>query len=108
MVDVARRLCSDNGVVVNEIWTYHGVGDDVRFTLVHRTKDSHSPSRASGQAAKKTASVKRPAPKTSAGSRKQPQAKAAKLSRHSKSSRPSKTVKAAKTARKPVRGQKRR
>ena len=36
MVDVARRLCEDNQIHVNEIWSYHTIGDEVRFTLVHR------------------------------------------------------------------------
>src|SRR6476659_6304290 len=39
MVDVARRLCEDNQVQVNEIWSYHAVGDQVRFTLVHRSRE---------------------------------------------------------------------
>jgi hypothetical protein len=39
MVDVARRLCEDNQITVNEIWTFHGMGDDVRFTLVHRARE---------------------------------------------------------------------
>jgi hypothetical protein len=33
---VARRLCSDHGIGVTEIWTYHDVGDQVRFAQVHR------------------------------------------------------------------------
>jgi hypothetical protein len=33
---VARRLCSDHGIGVTEIWTYHTVGDQVRFAQVHR------------------------------------------------------------------------
>ena len=40
MVDVARRLCEDNRIAVNEIWSFHGIGDDVRFTLVHRTREA--------------------------------------------------------------------
>jgi hypothetical protein len=40
MVDVARRLCEDNQITVNEIWSFHGMGDDVRFTLVHRTREA--------------------------------------------------------------------
>jgi hypothetical protein len=36
VVGVARRLCSDHGIGVNEIWTYHTVGDQVRFAQVHR------------------------------------------------------------------------
>ncbi len=39
MVDVARRLCEDNQVRVTEFWTYHTIGDQPRFTLVHRNKD---------------------------------------------------------------------
>jgi hypothetical protein len=39
MVDVARRLCEDNKIYVSEIWSYHTVGDQVRFTLVHRNRE---------------------------------------------------------------------
>jgi hypothetical protein len=40
MVDVARRLCEDNHVYAAEIWSYHIVGDQPRFTLVHRNRDA--------------------------------------------------------------------
>jgi hypothetical protein len=40
MVDVARRLCEDNHIHVTEIWSYHTVGDQVRFTLVHRSREA--------------------------------------------------------------------
>jgi hypothetical protein len=40
MVDVARRLCDDNQIYVSEIWSYHAVGDQVRFTLVFRNKEA--------------------------------------------------------------------
>jgi len=40
MVDVARRLCDDNQIYVSEIWSYHTVGDQVRFTLVFRNKEA--------------------------------------------------------------------
>jgi hypothetical protein len=39
MVDVARRLCEENQITVSEIWSFHAMGDDVRFTLVHRTRE---------------------------------------------------------------------
>jgi hypothetical protein len=39
MVDVARRLCKDSQIHVAEIWSYHTVGDQVRFTLVHRSRE---------------------------------------------------------------------
>lgn len=35
-VDIARRLANENGVNVSEIWSYHTIGDQTRFTLVHR------------------------------------------------------------------------
>jgi hypothetical protein len=40
MVEVARRLSEDNHIVVNEIWSYHSIGDQVRFTLVHRSREA--------------------------------------------------------------------
>ena len=40
MVDVARRLCEDSHIFVGEIWSYHTVGDQVRFTLVHRNREA--------------------------------------------------------------------
>ena len=45
MVDVARRLCEDNHIHVAEIWSYHVVGDQPRFTLVHRSKEAPPVSR---------------------------------------------------------------
>jgi len=33
---VARRLCGDHRIGVTEIWTYHTIGDQVRFAQVHR------------------------------------------------------------------------
>jgi len=39
MVDVARRLADDNQIHVAEIWSYHVIGDEPRFTLVHRNKE---------------------------------------------------------------------
>ena len=43
MVDVARRLSEDNHIVVTEIWSYHTIGDQVRFALVHRSKEVPAP-----------------------------------------------------------------
>jgi hypothetical protein len=36
MIDVARRLCQDLQIPVAEVWTYHPVGYQMRFTLVQR------------------------------------------------------------------------
>jgi hypothetical protein len=43
MVDVARRLCEDNNIYVSEIWSFHAIGDQIRFTMVHRNKDAPPP-----------------------------------------------------------------
>ena len=43
MVDVARRLTEDNQIHVAEIWSYHVVGEEPRFTLVHRNREAISP-----------------------------------------------------------------
>ena len=51
MVEVARRLCEENAVRVAEVWSYHSVADEVRFTLVHRSREA-------------AAQALRPAPKT--------------------------------------------
>ena len=90
MVDVARRLCDDNHIYVTEIWSYHTVGDQVRFTLVHRNREAPPiPQRARPQARppasrvpaarsamargtstrRKTARARKAAPKTAARKR---------------------------------------
>lgn len=45
MVDVARRLAEDIKVPVTEIWSYHLVGDQFRFTLMHRVREVAPPPR---------------------------------------------------------------
>jgi len=93
MVDVARRLCEDNRIHVNEVWSYHTVGEEVRFTLVHRARESAaspaSRSRDAGSTPRRKAATpaKRPAAKRPAARAAKPgkRAKAAK-----KSARPQK------------------
>ena len=36
-IDSTRRLCADLGIPVAEIWAYHSIGDQLRFTLVQKT-----------------------------------------------------------------------
>ena len=36
-VDSARRLCSDLQIQAAEMWAYHSIGEQIRFTLVSRT-----------------------------------------------------------------------
>jgi hypothetical protein len=75
MVEVARRLCDDNQIHVSEIWSYFTVGEDVRFTLVHRTRETAPAARAArsslvakpkpSPAAKPKPSAAKPKPPTS-------------------------------------------
>jgi len=80
MVDVGRRLCEDNHIQVNEIWSYHSVGDQVRFTLVHRSRETpvarprterrsvavrrRPPARAASKPARSARPIKKPARST--------------------------------------------
>ncbi len=50
--DLARRLCEAFSVSVSEIWSYRAVGDQLRFTMVHRSKRA---TRAAGSASSRTA-----------------------------------------------------
>jgi len=90
MVDVARRLCEDNQIYIAEIWSFHTVGDQVRFTMVHRTKEpppvvrKPTPTSAAPAAPakpQKEKETKKPAPvknvKKAAASKKKPAAKKA-------------------------------
>jgi hypothetical protein len=36
MIDVAKRLCADSNIPVAEIYTYHWVGDEMRFVPVYK------------------------------------------------------------------------
>ena len=70
MVDVARRLCEDNQIHVAEIWSYHIVGDQPRFTLVHRSREAPP-----AQPRPKPAAAKTPAKKPAAKPKQQKPAK---------------------------------
>ena len=35
-METAKRLCAEKGIVVDEIWSYHTIGSEVRFTLARR------------------------------------------------------------------------
>lgn len=77
-VDIARRLAAENQVNVAEIWSYHTIGDQTRFTMVHRAAPAaEPPRRTQAQKAPRAASRSRaatprrakPAPRKSAPSR---------------------------------------
>ena len=71
-VDSARRLCADHQIEATEIWAYHAIGDQIRFTPVLRApqpadgksrtiSETREPAAASKPAAAKAASPSRTA-----------------------------------------------
>ena len=58
-VDIARRLAAENSVNVAEIWGYHTIGDQTRFTLVHRAPEARK-SVAAHRAAARPAAARTP------------------------------------------------
>lgn len=80
-VDMARRLCIDHQVTPAEIWSYHIVGGQVRFTLVHRAAASTAPARAPAAGGGHRKAVRRPSrpvARRRASSSRSPRAKRAK------------------------------
>ena len=63
MVDVARRLCEDNKVQATEIWSYHLVGDQFRFTLMHRMREPAPAPRVARRKPAPSAARRKPVPR---------------------------------------------
>jgi hypothetical protein len=97
MVDVARRLCEENHIHVNEIWSYHGIGDQVRFTMIHRSRE------AAPQPARPRPEPRPAAARTPAAPRRKTAARVAKAA-----AAPARARTAAKAPRKAARTQKRK
>ena len=62
MMEVAKRLCTDHNVAVAEIYSYHAVGDEIRFVPVYRAP---SESRARSAGTSRRAASKAPGAKKS-------------------------------------------
>src|SRR5262249_51005216 len=56
-IDTTRRLCADHQIPVAELWTYHAIGDDIRFTMIARNAQAAQPK----PAPRLTAPTRRPA-----------------------------------------------
>jgi hypothetical protein len=56
-VEIARRLAAENQVHITELWSYHTIGDQTRFTLVQRAT-APEPPRRKPEAAPKAAAAK--------------------------------------------------
>ncbi len=96
MVDVARQLCDDNQIQVGEIWSYHTLGDEVRFALVHRNRTELPPAAprpAATLAPRKTADAPSKKPARAA---KRPPRNAARPGRAAKAQKPKKPARAQK------------
>ena len=63
-VDIARRLAAENGVNVAEIWSFHTIGDQTRFTLVHRAPASEARKAAAPRPVARTVPARAPAVKS--------------------------------------------
>ena len=107
--DVAQRLCVAHKIRFHEIWSYHAVGDTLRFTMVHRRprrRPSVRPARVSvtrsrsKTASKKTAARKMPARKT--GSKKIAARKTASKKAAARKSPPRRTAASRQPAKKTV------
>jgi hypothetical protein len=72
-VDIAKRLAAENDVNVAEIWSFHTIGDQTRFTLVHRSPQAE-PKRAPAdpKPASKPAAPRAAAKRGAAGVKKRP------------------------------------
>lgn len=68
-VEPAKRLCAVLGIPVAEIWTYHPVGDQMRFTQIYKAPEPSRPVRRSSERASPARKGARPS-----GAKKKPQA----------------------------------
>jgi hypothetical protein len=71
---MARRLCADHQIGVAEIWSFHAIGDQIRFTMMHRAPSATA--RRAAAARRRKAPVrpaaKRPAARRAAAPRAKP------------------------------------
>jgi len=75
MIDPARRLCTDLQIQVSELWMYHMLGDQMRFTLVQRSASSDGGSSKVARPAAATAPAPAARPRPSVTARPEPAAR---------------------------------
>jgi hypothetical protein len=89
MIDVARRLVQDMQIPVSEIWAYHVIGDQLRFTLVQKSAQPDlKPLKAAPVARAAAAPAKSAGPNGQAQARARATAPAARKTLAKKSARP--------------------
>jgi hypothetical protein len=69
MIDVARRLCTDSNIPVDEIHSYHWIGDEMRFIPVYKAPSDGRPA-ATKAPAPRPAPAKAPAKQAAAPKKK--------------------------------------
>ena len=63
-VEMARRLAQENQVTLIEIWSYHAIGEQIRFTMIHRAPVAPAVKQARPQTTRRPAApAARPAPR---------------------------------------------
>lgn len=72
MAEVAKRLCTDFNVAVAEIFSYHWLGDEMRFLSVHKAPASAKATARQGPASAKAPARQAKAPKAKAPLKKKP------------------------------------
>lgn len=77
-VEIARRLATENHVNISELWSFHTIGDQTRFTLVHRAPETKREAAAKAARAKPAVTAKPARAKTKAAAK--PKTAAAKKS----------------------------
>lgn len=92
-VDIARRLAAENHVNVSEIWSFHTIGDQTRFTLVHRAPAAETRRTSESAGAPKAAAAKKRAAPAKAAPRKAAPRPAAKSKAATKTAKTQKNTK---------------
>jgi hypothetical protein len=105
-VEIARRLAAENQVNVAEIWSFHTLGDQTRFTLVHRSAPEVK--RPAPAPPPRPTAVKRATPEPRAAAAKRPAAGARKAAPAPTRKAASRGSRQSRAAAKPARAQKRK
>src|SRR5688572_10866666 len=61
-IDSARRLCTDLQIPAAEVWAYHAIGDQMRFTLVQKAPQPVDGKKVAAPVTAAAPSVKAPSP----------------------------------------------
>jgi hypothetical protein len=103
-VDSARRLCVDLQIEAAEMWAYHSIGEQIRFTLVSRTGPPERPREAAPTrlAAVPAAAPTRPKTVRAAGARPARRAAGASASKSRVVARKKKTAEVRRAAKRPA------